>query len=488
MNISERFFGRASIVILAIGFIVVAALTGATVWLTLRASDQADWVSHTMEVEAKINDISALIERAESARRGYLITGQPADAAAARRTTVMLHAAATELQGMVTDNPVEVSRAAKLAALIDSRIARITRSLEGDVAAARRDFGTGDQTVLAAIGDLTGAMTSEETSLQRARSAAADWSVRTLLVVTVAAAIGILALGLGSVWLVRNYFQALRRSRQELEEVNQGLEEAVQERTADVLQANAEIQRFAYVVSHDLRAPLVNIMGFTSEIEAGLGDVVAALDAAAAQAPDLDLAAARQVVDEDWPEAIGFIRTSSEKMDRLINAILRLSREGRRTFTAERLRIGEVVEAIVDGMRHQIEERGITVRVEPLPDIMSDRLAIEQIFGNLVDNAVKYLDDSRPGEIAVRGFDRGRRVEFEVEDNGRGIAERDRERVFDLFRRAGAQDRPGEGIGLAHVRTLVRRLGGTILLSSELGRGTTFRILMPKTMPRGLQE
>jgi signal transduction histidine kinase len=147
-----------------------------------------------------------------------------------------------------------------------------------------------------------------------------------------------------------------------------------------------------------------------------------------------------------------------------------------------------MLEAIVDAMRHQIDQRGIDIRIEALPEITSDRLAIEQVFGNLLDNAVKYLEDDRAGQIVVRGRDRGRQVEFEVEDNGRGIGEQDRERVFDLFRRAGIQDRPGEGIGLAHVRTMVRRLGGSISFASELGRGTTFRVVLPKTLPRGLSE
>ena len=109
--------------------------------------------------------------------------------------------------------------------------------------------------------------------------------------------------------------------------------------------------------------------------------------------------------------------------------------------------------------------------------IVSDRLALEQIFGNLIENALKYLDQAaRPDQM--RASPR-RRVSIEIADNGRGIDPRDHGRIFDLFRRSGAQDQPGEGIGLAHVRALGHRLGGTITVESALGLGATFRVHCP---------
>ena len=125
-------------------------------------------------------------------------------------------------------------------------------------------------------------------------------------------------------------------------------------------------------------------------------------------------------------------------------------------------------------------EAGAELLIEPIPDLTSDRLAIEQIFGNLIDNAVKYLHSSRRGRIVVRGRDLGANILYEVEDNGRGIDPKDFERIFDLFRRSGIQDQHGEGIGLAHVRALVRRLGGTISVSSRLGEGSIFTVVLPR--------
>jgi signal transduction histidine kinase len=114
-----------------------------------------------------------------------------------------------------------------------------------------------------------------------------------------------------------------------------------------------------------------------------------------------------------------------------------------------------------------------------LPEIISDRLAIEQIFSNLIDNAIKYLKPGVPGDISVRGRTKLGFAIFEIADNGRGIDPRDHQRIFDLFRRAGTQDKPGQGIGLAHVRALVRRLGGTMSVASDLHNGSTFTITLP---------
>jgi signal transduction histidine kinase len=187
-------------------------------------------------------------------------------------------------------------------------------------------------------------------------------------------------------------------------------------------------------------------------------------------------------IENDLAEAIGFIRTSTVKMDQLIKAILNLSRQGRRVLTPEYLHMTGILDAMRQSLAHQLSERDAELTVDDLPDLTSDRLAVEQIFGNLVENAIKYLDSGRPGRIAVRGADLGAFVRYEVEDNGRGIDGKDFERIFDLFRRSGVQDQPGEGIGLAHVRALVRRLGGTISVASSLGEGTVFTVTLPKNL------
>ena len=262
------------------------------------------------------------------------------------------------------------------------------------------------------------------------------------------------------------------RARAQLATANRQLEQRVAERTADLKETNAEIQRFAYIVSHDLRAPLVNITGFTSELQRLRVGIFPEPEAGAAAGPSGPLR-------DDFDEAIGFIKSSIDKMDRLINAILLLARQGSRVFTPEPVDIEALMRSIADGVAHRVQAAGATVAIGPLPRLVIDRIAAEQVFSNLVDNAVKYLRPDVPGAIAVSAAVEGGRAVFRVADNGRGIDPRDRARVFELFRRSGRQNQPGDGIGLAHVRTLVRQLGGTISLDSTLGQGSTFTVVLP---------
>ena len=271
----------------------------------------------------------------------------------------------------------------------------------------------------------------------------------------------------------------------ELAALNAELEEKVAARTADLAQANDEIQRFAYIVTHDLRAPLVNIMGFTSELEASLKVLWDAIEHAASTGglPEEMVRSARLSASEDLPEAIHFIRSSTKKMDDLIKAILKLAREGRRSLRPEHADLNRAMAAAASAVRYQIQMNGgsLEMDIDVLPVII-DLFALDQIVGNLLDNAVKYRSNNRSLVVAIRARQTSAdRFILEVEDNGRGIAQSDMVRIFDPFRRAGLQDQPGEGIGLALVKALVHRLGGTITVHSVLDTGTTFKIALPNT-------
>jgi signal transduction histidine kinase len=291
----------------------------------------------------------------------------------------------------------------------------------------------------------------------------------------------ILVIG-GAIMIVGQHVHELQRARSEVEELNAGLEERVNERSEDLIQANREIQRYAYIVSHDLRAPLVNIMGFTSELDASLKSISTYVLADGTPLSETDVNDARVAVEQDLPEAIAFIRSSTKKMDGLINAILKISRDGRRELKPERIDLGELLEATAASIYHQVSEAGgeVNISVAQARGLITDRFSLEQIFGNLFDNAVKYKHPDRPLNLSVKAMPLGRAaMRIEVADNGRGIAQEDHERVFELFRRSGVQDQQGEGIGLAHVRSLVRNLGGEITVTSTLGGGTTFVIRLP---------
>ena len=273
---------------------------------------------------------------------------------------------------------------------------------------------------------------------------------------------------------------ALRETESELRATNRNLEHMVDARVGELRVANEEIQRFAYIVSHDLRAPLVNVLGFTSELEALRADLLVFLGEVEKTVPHLVTPDRRLAIEEDLPEALGFIRSSTQKMDRLINAILKLSREGRRTLTPETIDVAALVTAQGESLSQQLSAKDATLTLEgDIPSLVSDRLAIEQILGNLIENAVKYLSPARPGRVVVRGQAEGQVLRYDIVDNGRGVVAKDLERIFELFRRSGEQDTQGEGIGLAYVRNLVRRLGGDVTVASEYDVGSTFSVTLP---------
>ena len=485
----DRRLSRLAIGAVTLGFLALLA-TGLTAYLSVRENQfHSSRVNHSFKVERAITDFLAAMDRAEAGRRGYLLTGVAAHAKTYSDARKSLSPLLARIRDLTRDNPRQQANAARLIALtrsdlpfMDQSVA-LVRSGQRDegVRLFRNSVGRRAITILRAQATV---MTNEENRLLAIRDAATAGSIR-LFYVTIAAAGAILLLvGVGSIWVIAAYTRDLTNSRDALHRLNSDLEGAVRERTADLQRANDEIQRFAYIISHDLRSPLVNVMGFTSELESAAKSLEAMMGRVEAQAPELVDAEARRALREDMPEALGFVRTSTEKMDRLINAILRLSREGRRAITPEKLDMDALVQGVADIHRHRIDERDVDLSIASnLPELVSDRLAIEQIFGNIVENAIKYMVPGRRGRIEIRGHREGARTIFEVADNGRGIDRRDHQRIFDLFRRSGMQDQPGEGIGLAHTRAIAYRLGGTISVESELARGATFRINLPVAFP-----
>jgi len=481
---SERSVSRFVLACMALGFIALIGSAGTAGWFVTRAQEHASWVEHTYEVERRVSQLRVLVERLEVSRRGYLLTRRPQTkdtfTASVKSEPILI----SELKRLTTDNPVEQQNILTIERLTIDHLRLLSRSMmlaDRDPALAIAVFNH-DQSlgVTRQLRETTQAMLDEENRLLQPRIAAQREAVRVLFYALAFSGALAVATAIFSILVLRRYTRNLVESRDEVQRLAEDLEDRVEERTRDLSRANEEIQRFAYIVSHDLRSPLVNVMGFTGELEAATGPLAKLVDKVEAEAPQLLDPEAATAAREDLPEAIGFIRTSTQKMDRLINAILRLSREGKRVLMPERLDISPLADAIVASLQHRLDEIGAEITVQPaMPSVVADRLAVEQMLSNLVENAVKYLKPGVPGRIAISATaDRGR-VDVAVADNGRGIDPRDHDRIFDLFRRSGMQDQPGEGIGLAHVRTLAYRLGGFVDCKSALGEGATFTLSLP---------
>lgn len=484
---------RESFILLSAGGVVLLGVVSGSIWLANGARASADKVQLSQETRSHAYRLQGLAQDAETGQRGYLLTGRESYLDpyldAQRDLSGELAALDAALNAEGRDGEMD-----KAAALVRAKFAELEATLElvrsgqktAALAIVNSDRGR-------ALMDSVRAETDKiiDSSDRRVEAASRDLQehARVLAVVSVAGGVVVVIFVAFAGWSALRYTRDLLRARGEIEALNRELEARVAARTTDLVRANDEIQRFAYIVSHDLRAPLVNVMGFTSELEEGLGVVRRFVAAPANERMGVLKDQTEAAVDDEMPEALDFIRSSTRKMDRLINAILKISREGGRVLAPEEIELGPLVEGQAHALAHQFDAMGAVFHVEgELPTVVSDRLALEQVFGNLLDNAVKYLDPKRPGRVEVSTRDLGSRVEVSVEDNGRGIAPQDFNRIFELFRRSGAQDRPGEGIGLAHVRTLVRRLGGEISVDSRLNHGATFRVVLPKTLSTFVAE
>lgn len=452
--------------------------------LTMRSiGEDTDDVEATLETQAVINRIAALNEQVETGRRGYLINGGDIFAKTTIDALDSLADVIASSDALFDSTPAQTARFVDLSGLATKRdmLVRSELAKSDRMTQVEADNFNSDAAVLIAreIRALSGVMAEREKERLSERNASQYESLKQFYAIGGISLLLLVAVMVTVLIVVIRFNRALSIAEADLRQANEGLEEAVVERTTELRRANAEIQRFAYIVSHDLRSPLVNVLGFTSELEAAGKVVQAHLDSLRETHPDLATRELAFAVEEDLPEALGFIRTSTEKMDRLINSILELSRQGRRTLTPEKLDMNGLVEGVVATLYQRAQDEGATVEVADLPPVESDRMAVEQIMANLVENAIKYLSPDRAGQIRIGGKRERAMVHYDVIDNGRGIAPGDHDRVFELFRRSGKQDKPGEGIGLANVRALAHRLGGNVTVQSELDQGATFRLSLP---------
>ena len=271
-------------------------------------------------------------------------------------------------------------------------------------------------------------------------------------------------------------FQAdLARRADELARINETLRQQTQEN-----------EMFIYSVSHDLRVPLVNLQGFSKELIRACDELRAALSDSSIDAQMRQRI--ERVVDEDIGEALHYLQTAVLRASHIIDALLRLSRIGRVEYRHQKVEVRDIVPRVIDAMQGSIRARRAQVQVSDLPAVWGDPTALEQVFANLIGNAVNYLDPSREGRIEIGTTPAPPGVQslriFYVRDNGLGIPAIALPRLFNAFQRLHGTAAAGEGIGLALVRRVVERHGGRVWAESAEGVGTTFYLSLPEAGAR----
>ncbi|MEP6621910.1 MAG: MASE1 domain-containing protein [bacterium] len=303
--------------------------------------------------------------------------------------------------------------------------------------------------------------------------AAGTLDERLILLDTFIAVTGMTALLLGAATAERE------QSKERLHRAHDELEVRVRERTSELAEKNEEVQAFVYIVSHDLRAPLVNLQGFSQELEGSCKELEQRLKFAALPA-DVEHAV-RTIITDDIPGSLRFIRASTTKFQRLIDALLALSRSGRQDYASEAVDVQAIVNTTIDSLRQSIAASGARVSSMHLPGAQGDATAIGQVFANLIGNALNYLQPGRPGVIEVGGEMRGDVSHYWVRDNGSGFPPSAQPRLFQVFQRFHPTLASGEGMGLAIVKRAVERHGGKVSVESQEGLGSTFHLTLPAT-------
>lgn len=245
-----------------------------------------------------------------------------------------------------------------------------------------------------------------------------------------------------------------------------------------IVEKNKELENYLYITSHDLRTPLVNIQGFSLRLQKQTN----AIKDLANQC-QLDIEKREEITkitDESIPKALEYIFTNITKMDSLINGLLQISRAGRLKMTINEVPMNQLINSIISAHNFQLTEIGAKIVIEELPNCFGDQQLLNQLFSNIVANAIKYREISRPLELTISGKTKYNKVIYAVKDNGIGIEPRHMTKIWDVFFRVDNL-LIGEGLGLSLVKRIIDKHKGKVWVESTFSEGSTFFIELQKT-------
>ncbi|MEN8264493.1 MAG: PAS domain-containing sensor histidine kinase [Nitrospirota bacterium] len=247
--------------------------------------------------------------------------------------------------------------------------------------------------------------------------------------------------------------------------------------SAELDNTNKMIEQIINTASHDIRAPLFNIEGYSKEIAASAKELASVCQKT--NLPKKFKDTASRLIDEVLPDSTKYINASIHKINSLVAGLIKFSHTGSVELNKEHLDMKNTLSYIVDIFEFQARMQGAKIKISELPPCIGDRSQIDQVFSNLIDNALKYLDPSRPGLILISGHNNHMQTTYCVTDNGIGIAPEDHEKIFNMFHQITPSESNGEGLGLSIVQKIIERHEGKIWIKSEPDKGSSFFLSLP---------
>jgi signal transduction histidine kinase len=470
----------------AFAFIIMAVIAVLAFYQAQVFKKTTQGMAQSQEILRGLERMRSAIAGAETSHRGYLITGDASYLQAYQKMLAGIGPEMKRIVGMVDDNPQQSAQLVKLKLNIDARAktfeqviaAYQTRGFKAAQELVAQDIGRGQTIQTYRNMDDMGVLIQEQLTGNQQLQAAAEARLRysiTALAVVLLAALSLIYL------LVTRSVAAARRAEKLLSRLNVALETRViertlqleertseleqrssqlEERSAQLEKSNQQLESFSYSVSHDLRAPLRAISGF-SQILARRH---------------------RNELSEEGRHFLDNIVEASAHMGRLIDDLLSYSRLGRKAIVLKPVATGQILHNISNTLQSRIVESKASLLIpDDLPAVTGDQTLLTQIFTNLIDNALTYRKPDIPAQVSVKWRNAGDgQVVISVSDNGIGIAAEHFEKIFSVFQRLHSQDEyPGTGIGLAVVQKSVDMQDGKVWLESTPGSGTTFHVQLP---------